>query len=195
MSELDRARRPFIIFSLPRSRSAWLAWYLSYPPAEVGHDLLVGCRSVSDFETQLAMLRGTVETGAMLGWRLIKHRLPHAKLLIVLRPIAEVHDSFRKLGFEIEPGELEFRAELLTQLSLEPGVDTITFEDLDDPVCCQWLFETLLEEEWDRAWYYKARAVNIQIDFPARLAVLQSRRPALEALKAEVQTETRKIMQ
>ncbi len=187
--------RPFIVLTLPRSRSAWLAWYLSYPPAEVGHDILVSCRSIADFEAKLDTVRGTVETGAMLGWRLIRHRLPHAKLLVILRSVEEVKASLRRLGFEPVAGELEFRAEMLAQLSAEPGVETITYSDLDDPVCCHWLFEHLLEEEWDRAWYYKARPINVQIDFSARLVQLRRNQPALAALKSEVEAETRRLLQ
>lgn len=184
----------FIILTLPRSRSAWMAWYLSYLPAQVGHDLLIQCDTVADFGWLLGQVTGTVETGAMMGWRLIRARLPEAKLITVHRPLDQIHDSFKRLGLVLVPGELEVRAEMLAQLAEQPGVESIPFAALDDPLCAQWLFEHCLETEWDRDWWLKARGVNIQIDMGARLQWLGQRQPQLAALKAEVQAETRRLM-
>lgn len=191
---MSSSPKQFLIFSLPRSRSAWLAWYLSYPPAEVGHDLLVGCKSVSEFETRFSTLRGSVETGAMLGWRLIRRRLPDVKLLVVFRSVEQVMASFAKLGIQIDRAELEFRFDLLIQLAAEPGVEAVHFDQLDDPICGKWLFEYCLEEEWDWSWFSRASRTNIQIDFPNRLAQLYANQTALAGLKSEVEVESRKLM-
>src|SRR5258706_14140274 len=145
---------PFIILTLPRSRSAWLAHFLSYPPATCGHDVAVSCESISDFLCQFDCgMSGTVETGAVVAWRLIRHRLPKAKIVTIRRPIGEVRTSLAKLGIYPVEGELESRSAMLDMLSVEPSVHSLDFRDLDDPDCCGRLFEHCLEMEFDHQWW------------------------------------------
>ena len=72
--------KKFLILSLPRSRSKWLSCFLSPPGRDCGHDLIVGCGSLADFSKALALRVGSCETGAMVGWKLVRQVMPEVRL-------------------------------------------------------------------------------------------------------------------
>jgi hypothetical protein len=180
---------PFIVLALPRSRSAWLAHWLSYPGKFVGHDISIECKSVDEF---LASYRngmaGTVETGAMIGWRLLKHELPGLRTLVVMRDVHDVLCSLAKQGVASPAvtDEIASRAYMLAAISAAPGVKTIDWQDLNDPFLREALWDWLLQIPFDPDWDARFAFTNIQIDFAARLRQLEKNRSAIEAFKAEV---------
>src|ERR1700691_5659915 len=90
---------PFIVFSLPRSRSPWIARFLSYGGRPCGHDLATECASLDEFATLLrGPYVGTVETGAVVGWRALRRRLPEARMAVIRRPVPEVYASLARFG-------------------------------------------------------------------------------------------------
>lgn len=181
---------PFIILSLPRSRSAWLAHFLRYSGRAVHHDLATECSSVGDFKAKLRLLDGTVETGAVLGWRLIREELPEAKLVVVRRDFREVGLSLAKFGLQPPWHELIQRAMMLDAVSEVPGVLTIEYSALDDPLVCKALFEFCLDLPFDWAWWQQFHTTNIQVNMPRRLAHLAANYANLEAFKLEVSTKS-----
>ena len=59
---------PFIVFSLPRSRSAWVARFLSYGEKRCGHDVATECGSLAELTGRLhGEYAGTAETGAVVA--------------------------------------------------------------------------------------------------------------------------------
>src|ERR1700739_4123082 len=100
----------FIIFSLPRSRSFWLSKFLSFGEPRVGHDLAIRCASIEDFVEQLAQVDGTIETGAVLGWRGVRKVLPKARLLVRRRPLVQVGRSLVNQGLQFDHSDLLFKA-------------------------------------------------------------------------------------
>lgn len=178
---------PFVIFCLPRSRSAWLSTFLSYGDYLCAHDLAPHSDSVEDFYQSLTCgIIGTVETGAVIGWPLIRKRLPESRFLVVRRPVGEVMDSFRSVGVEVHAAEIEEKAELLDKLSGVTGVPTIQFKSLASEACCAWVFKYLLGIEHDREWWQSLASKNIEIDMPQRIRLLGERHDILERMKAEV---------
>ena len=115
-------RRPFFILTLPRSRSKWLSAFLSYKGAIVGHDTAVNCDSVGDFLAAVSMMRGTVETGAVIAWKQLVATFPHSVFIAVHRPVHEVLISLEKLGVPARYSELYDRAKMLEEFSNYPGV-------------------------------------------------------------------------
>jgi hypothetical protein len=189
-------KKVFFVLSLPRSRSRWLATFLSYEGLDCGHDLAVECGSIGDFENALAGRVGTVETGAIAGWRLLIDRYPQAKLVVVTRPIGEIVDSFSRAGFGVPSGtmtELNVRAEMLRGVAQLPGVLAVTFDELRLMSVCKAIFEHTLELEFDYTWWDSLKDTNIQVDMPQRLRQLQQNAPRLAALKAEIERETAKL--
>lgn len=185
----------FLILSLPRSRSAWLAHYLNYDPSKrVGHDISIECDHVADFTQSFTNgLWGSVETGAVEAWRLIRVLLPQVKLIAVKRPLLDVCRSLERRGVVPRLDELAARNVMLDELARQEGVHCLGFDDLQDVNVCGWLFEHCLELEFDPEWYAKCSMINVQIDMQARLAQLERRQSALAGLRAEIARETSKL--
>lgn len=184
----------FMILSLPRSRSAWLAHYLSYGTRRCGHDIAIMSDSIQQFLANYSQgMWGTCETGAVVAWRLIKHLAPELRLVTVHRPLIQVIRSLEAKGWPPRLDELAQREAALSELGKQPGVHSLSFDDLNDPSVCGWLFEHCLELEWDPEWYAKCSILNIQIDLAARARQMQARAPQLAGLMAEVQSETRRL--
>jgi hypothetical protein len=179
-------QKPFIILALPRSRTAWLAAFLSYPPRRCGHDIGAESASVQDFLNRLAKFDGTVETGAVVGWRLIKHLIPQATVICIRRPVLDIKQSLRAFGIRPIAGELESRRVMLDECAASPGVQSFDFAELDDPLICRVIFERCLGSWLDPKWYRRFATRNIQIDVAEQYRKLIEGRDRLEAFKTQV---------
>lgn len=179
----------FIVLSLPRSRSAWMAHWLSYPGKRVGHDIGIQCDSFDQFVASYRNgMDGTVETGAMIGWRLLKHELPRLKTLVVIRDPHEVLLSLAAKGVAgpAVTEEISARYHMLQAIATVKGVRLIDWSELSDAAAAEMIWEWLLELPFDADWYSRFQGTNIQIDFAARLQQLQQRHAALAAMKADL---------
>jgi|SRR6185437_10728215 len=184
----------FMILSLPRSRSAWLAHYLNYGSRRCGHDLAIQADTIEQFLGAYQQgLWGTCETGAVVAWRLIRHLAPELRLVTVHRPLIEVCRSLEARGLVPRLDELAQREAALEALAKQPGVHSLDFRDLASVDACGWLFEHCLELEFDPEWYARCSILNIQVDLVAREAQLRARAPAIAGLMAEVRRETLRL--
>lgn len=183
----------FLILSLPRSRSAWMSHWLRYGGKIVGHDLAVECASIADFKAKMELLDGSCETGAVLGWRLIREQMPDCKLVVVLRPVGEVMASLGKFGLAVPEQELQERSMMLGIVASLPDTMVLTYSQLADPLVCQALWEHVLELPFDWQWWSKYQSLHIEVNMGARVARLAANHDRLEALKAEVRAAGPKI--
>lgn len=90
---------PFFIASLPRSRTAWLANFLTYGPSYCFHEPLAECPLES--YPQLLNSTGTYFSGVAdslncLFMEQLVDMFPKAKIVIVRREIGEVAESIKK---------------------------------------------------------------------------------------------------
>lgn len=175
----------FVVFSLPRSRSAWLSLFLSYAGREVGHDIGPDCASVGQFMAKIG--DGTCETGAIFAWPLIRRLRPDLKLAIVRRDPHEVTESLERFGVHDQLIEMQRRSDFLEDLSAQRGVVTVDYEDVSHASGCKRLFEHCLDEEFDLGWWRRFDPINIQVDMDKQIAKLVNNRARIEALKAEVE--------
>lgn len=86
-----------ICFSLPRSRSQWLAWLYSHG-CDSWHDPLKHCESPLDLKARIDARGNTnklfiADTSALLFHTSISASLPGARKVYVMRPITEVLTS------------------------------------------------------------------------------------------------------
>ena len=183
---------PFIIYCLPRSRSAWMAHFLNYPFAvplqPVAHDVAPLCRSVEGFVRAYKEegMWGSVEIGGIVGWQLIRKELPDLKTVVVRRPLKEVYDSIIHMGFS---GNLSLLAEYNAMLDIigsQPNVYSISSADLDAPITCKWLFEYCLELDFDFDWWYSLSQVNIQLNMDDVVAIKDDLDDRYKAYQADV---------
>lgn len=181
--------RNFVVFSLPRSRSAWLSRFLSYGEWVCGHDELRHARQLEDVKSWLAQpMTGTVETAAAPFWRLAKHLSPDTRFVVIRRDPEEAARSAVRAGLGHDLGLMakQFRRldRKLGQIERRTGARTFRFEDLGDESVCQDLFEHLLPYEHDPARWARLSAENIQINVPALVRYVAAHQPQLERLSA-----------
>jgi hypothetical protein len=181
----DDSPAPFIIFALPRSRTRWLATFLSYGQWRCHHDIVTDIHTVEGLKEFFSRSYiGTAETGMVEGWRLAQALMPDARRVVVRRSVADVKNSLAKFGIEWN-ADLERRNKLLDEVSERPNVLTVAFEDLDDEHTCKRIFEYCLGIGFDRNWWLMLKDANIQIDMQKRLQKLADNRAAIDALKVE----------
>lgn len=184
----DLRAPPFIVLSLPRSRSAWMAHWLSYPGKLVGHDIAIKAKNVAEFLSHFSFADGTCETSAMLGWRLLKNELPNLKTLVVIRDPREVIASLQKKGISSDAltNEILSRWHMLQAIGSAKDAKAVRFEELDSREIRAMIFEWLLELGFDEDWDARFAYTNIQVDFPARVKQLVENRDQIAAFRGEV---------
>jgi hypothetical protein len=181
--------QPFVVFALPRSRTAWMSRYLSYDGRFlVGHDIAARSDSIEGFFRNFDEgLSGTVETGAMMGWRLFRERFPDAPIAVVRRSIEDVKLSLARFGVAPREGDLEARAAVLDELEKEPGVLSVTFRDLCEARNRRRVFEHCLGCAWDQEWDARLASVDIQVDFMRELREVAVNQERIAAMKRVVE--------
>ena len=180
---------PFIIFTLPRSRSAWLSHWLSYIKdghrvKSVAHD---GVQSLLPCRTMLCIVRrraqdGTVETGAAFAYKSLRDGLPKAKLLVVQRDPMDCLHSLLAKGIRPEPEDWAQRVKDLWTVSAS-GVRTVAYEDLDLESCARWIWEYCLDVPWDTQWWAQWTPINVQVDMQKRMEELRKDAANIRTLK------------
>jgi len=161
--------RPFVVFALPRSRTAWLSRFLTYGGWTCGHEELRRMRGLADVRNWLALPQtGTVETAGAHWWRLLRHMAPETRVLVIRRPVEEVFDSLeRALGPQDRLGlmaKLQRLDAKLTQVERRwPGAKSFDFASLDSPMACSELFEYALPFSFDYGHWLRLAQSNIQI--------------------------------
>lgn len=179
----------FVVFAMPRSRSRWLAHFLSYGSWHCGHDEIRHCRSLDDVRSFLSMpMVGSVETAAGPFWRLIPKFAPDARIVTLRRHVPEVVDSLARQGVPFDPRImtklLERGLRKLDQIAARlPGVLETSYDALDQEGECARVFEHCLGLPHDPDWWDKLANRNLQISLPRHLAYLAAHAPQLEKLR------------
>lgn len=174
---------PFVIYSLPRSRSFWLSRYLNYGGWTCGHDEARYIRGLDDVKSWLAQpCVGTVETAASPFWRLLPAT---AKVVVIRRPIAEVVASLSRTGLSFDAERLDQRLRYLDHKldqieKRTPGVLSVKFADLADEATCAKVFEHCLPFKHESERWARLSAMNLQTDLPALLRYQMAFTPQLD---------------
>lgn len=184
---------PFVVFALPRSRTAWLSRFLSYQNWHCGHEEVRHCRSFDDVKSWLdQMCIGTVETAAAPFWRLLP---PETRIVTVRRPPADVMLSLSAPGFAVDPlvmlPVLRRADAKLDQIEARlPGVLSVRYADLATEATCAAVFEHCLPYRHDPRWWAKCDAVNVQINVEPILRYFAAYQPQIAAACAEAKART-----
>jgi len=142
----EDARRdtpPFLIVGLPRSRTAWLAAFLTDGDVFCHHELLRSCDNPDQFVGRLlatpANVIGDSDPSIPIYYSQMKGQLPPHKVVFINRPSDECRDSLKSVlvGLGIDPaphmgiwGELE---DNLAKMKNEcPDAMTFNFHDLNN---------------------------------------------------------------
>jgi hypothetical protein len=184
--EWPQVDAPFVVFSLPRSRSRWLATFLSVPGTECSHDLPV---SVSTIDEMCEAIKrgGSVETCLTRAWRIIRERIPNVRFAVIRRPIEEVRASAARFGWTFPDGHLEAEEKRLEDISALPGTVTLTFRELAEESAAASLYEHCTGQIMPPGHFETWNARNIQIDMKARYDLLTVHQHQMVTLFKEIE--------
>lgn len=184
---------PFVVFALPRSRTTWLAKYLSYRDWHCGHEESRHWRNLDDVKSWLSQPNtGTVETGIAPFWRLLHRYAPDTKVVTVRRPVKEVVDSLLHLD---GVGSLD-RANLTKQMRrLDAKLDQIE-DRLPDVLSVRSsrlsvfapaarVFRHCLPYEADFDHWQRLNRTNVQCDMPALFRYAVAYAPQIRKVSAQ----------
>lgn len=170
---MSNPHSPYLVLGLPRSRTAWLARFLTYGDWTCGHDEARRLRQLEDAASWLAQpCTGSVETAAAPFWRLALHLNPELRIVTVRRDPEAAAKSAVRAGL---CRDLEATTALCRRLDHKlgqierrvPGVRSYRFEDLAREEVCADLFEHLLPYSFDSARWRALSLSNIQINVAA----------------------------
>jgi hypothetical protein len=193
---------PFIIYSLPRSRTAWLAAFLTYGEWTCYHEHAINMRSMDDVVEFFAQPNiGAVETGIMQGWWLLRYHVPNIRMVVIHRPVNEVIKSLlatdvsgvatydeQKL-WRIMP----YGARMLRQIGEVPGVLNVEFDELESREGCQRIWDFVLPYPFDDEWWELMKDENITVDMKAFLTKYFTIKDQVEDFKKQCRTELRRL--
>lgn len=103
---LTTSRKFFFITGLPRSKSAWLANYLTYGESFCWHDQLQHFTHLQDFRNYMewtsASLVGHSDPANILVWRDLATMFPDATWIVVRRDLDDCYHSCRRINIHTE---------------------------------------------------------------------------------------------
>ncbi len=180
---------PFIIYALPRSRTAWLSAFLTYRDWTCHHDQSITMRTFKDVRRFFERPKvGTVETAAAPGWRLIQATAPNIRTVVIHRPVKEVIQSLNAVAI-YDQDKLQKAmsriARSLDVISAQPGVLSLDYSDLESEEGCKAVFEHCLPHPFDWWRWETVRNQNIQIDVAAQIIYCINNREALSKFKSD----------
>lgn len=184
-----------MVFSLPRSRSAWLSRFLTYGDWHCGHDELRHMRQLEDVRSWLSQPNtGSVETAAAPFWRLGLDLRPDLQVVTIRRDPEAVTDSLLRCGFTTDrPTMLSAMRRLdrrLDQIEACTGAWSCGFDDLVREDVCAELFERLLPYRHDRRRWAALNGENVQISIPALTRYVAAHWPQINRLNEIARRES-----
>ena len=191
----------FIVYSLPRSRSRWLAELLTFGEWKCWHDVSAGMRDMDDVARFFARPNtGTIETAAAPGWMLLAYRFPELRTVVLERAVPDVIASMA-LAFERIPHDAEllgrivvYEARLLRDISKRPGVLTVMSADLGKRDVARAVFEHCLPHAMPDGHFDGLRDRNIQVNMQSVIAYRLAHRPEIEAFKRAAKADLRALV-
>ncbi len=177
--------------------------FLSYGGWSCWHEQAIYLRRIEDLKTILAWPQiGLVETAMAPGWRLFHYYNPGINAVVVRRPIPEVMKSMLSTDlhgyatYDVPRLEkvMAYGDRMLEEISKElPGCMTIEFDELSTEVGCKSLFEKCLPFEFDKDWWEKWSAENVQVDVASYIRYYHENRSEIDGFKKTCWRELRRL--
>lgn len=163
---------PYLIVGTPRSRTAWLAQFLSTPERRCHHEPSLRWSHPSDLSDFLADDEAAASDCMMTFLAGVAREIrPNCKIVVVVRPIDEVRESLFSVGLEIPRTYLE----MMDRKARAIDADLFyRFSDLDDEAVIQNIAETCIGS-FDRPKWLAMRDVNVQSNVLETIKLLHAR--------------------
>lgn len=186
---MEIADPPFLVLSLPRSRSYWTSRFLTFHGRAVGHDIFIDMSSKDDILRYFSQ-PGAAACDTALGhkWVGLTKILPHVRIAVITRPVDQVIKSFEKLGLT-EPafvGWLRQYEKTLAEFVATGQCHNVTFEALNSFQGASELFEYCLDAPLSRGRWERFNGKNLQCDTVASLTRIARRAKEIDALFASL---------
>lgn len=164
--------RNFLIVGFPRSRTAWLANFLTHGNVSCGHELLSDCSTMADLPRLMDSglpYCGSSETAAGHFMPLVISAVKPEAIICVHRHFEDVRNSLRSIGVQ---DDLRPLLDGLQYATLLPQSIQVKFSDLDDEETCRAILQHVAQgEHFDSRRFRMLRDFNVQIT-KARIADL-----------------------
>ena len=167
---------PFLIVALPRSRTAWLARFLTFDGRVCHHEPSLHWKSPDDLDAWCRGTEGASDT--MMVWLAHEARRfnPSLPLVVVRRPRHEVIASIKRLDYAASPHlpwYYERQDRRLDRIEDELNPLSVTFDDLGRRETCAAIFRHCLGRELPTEWWERWKDTNVQADIPETLRLLK----------------------
>lgn len=155
--------KTFFIVALPRSRTAWLANFLTYGDSFCFHDG-IGYHGVEGLRSRMLTLpvkiAGSSDTCAMFFIDKILSVFPETKIIAVNRDVDEVSDSLKRCGLD------DNASTDLMKMTFEKVINyaadiVIEYNDINKKAASLW--EYITDTECDLNRLEMLKSMNIQI--------------------------------
>lgn len=174
----------FVVFALPRSRTAWISRFLSYGGQTCLHDMSLDARSLDDLRYRLMCpMTGACDSALAIFWPELRTWLPASRFVTVRRDLGDVRTSALRHGYSAaeidEP--LRFLSHCLDEIERDHDVMRLEYRDLDTEDDCRRLFERCTGLHHDHDWWEALRHRNIQV---SRAETMRRAAANADAMKA-----------
>lgn len=168
--------RPFLVVGTPRSRTAWLAKFLSYGGRECLHEPSLRFSS-SDCLKLFLQNDAAAASDSMMTFLCHQARSIRQDCIVVSvrRPLAEVRESFARLGLTVADWFLQMLDDRVEMVEEDLANLSVRFSDLEDEKVCKDIFEGCLRTQFDKSWWRSMKDLNIQSDVRSTLTLLRER--------------------
>jgi hypothetical protein len=182
---------PFIVCTLSRSRTRWLAELLTFRDWTCHCEVAMGMRQVGDIARFFARPRtGTTETAAAPGWDLLRHYVPAIRGVVVRRPVEDAIASMSAaltgvVAFDagVLRRNMQYGARALDRMARSPGVLTVEFADLEYEDACAAIFEHCLGVPMPHEHWAALRGRNIQVNVKSLFDYYERNQAGIEGFK------------
>lgn len=151
----------FFVCGLPRSRTAWLANFLTYDKRFCFHEGLYGCNSIDQYRQKLGDNKGDSSTALMLLD--INRLFPDAPVVIIQSDPARAIDYVYKVYGQYCPESIY---DLQAKMDLIKGL-RINMDDIDKKLPIIW--DYLIGTEFDERRGQLLSGFNVQMNKPYSL--------------------------
>lgn len=126
----------FFITGLPRSRTAWMANFITYGNTHCFHDVFIECPRVSGLARLFRRCNtenvGVSDPALLMFYRAVMQLFPKARWLVIERSVADVIESSRiAFGRDVEDGIIRMAKEA-ESLKRCKNVRVVQFDAIDD---------------------------------------------------------------
>lgn len=176
----------FLIIALPRSRTAWLANFLTYGDSFCFHEPLLGLSRVADIQDKVSTVTtpiiGATDTGAMYFVDVLLKLYPGLKLVVIERPANECQESIDSMGLQ---GDVTLMARQLEWIKQRTKPLVIQFSSLDEKATMEELWNHCIGTPFPEQRWQLLKDMKIEVSPEQFMSKLSNQAEAINEIAKE----------